>query len=44
MTESGIHSPADIAAMREHQVNAFLVGESLMRAEDPGRQLAALFF
>ena len=44
VTESGIHSPADIAAMREHQVNAFLVGESLMRAEDPGRQLAALFF
>ena len=44
VTESGIHSPADIAAMREHQVNAFLVGESLMRAEDPGRQLGELFF
>ena len=44
VTESGIHNPADVAAMRAHQVNAFLVGESLMRAEDPGRQLAALFF
>jgi indole-3-glycerol phosphate synthase len=30
--------------MREHDVNAFLVGEAFMRAEDPGEKLAALFF
>ncbi len=44
VTESGIHLPEDIALMREHQVNAFLVGESFMRAEQPGERLAELFF
>lgn len=44
VTESGIHSAADIALMRENGVNSFLVGEAFMRADDPGRQLAKLFF
>lgn len=44
VTESGILSPADVAMMRENQVNAFLVGEAFMRAEDPGQRLAELFF
>ncbi|WP_354671197.1 indole-3-glycerol phosphate synthase TrpC [Thiohalobacter sp. IOR34] len=43
VTESGIHTPADVALMREHGVHAFLVGEAFMRAEDPGARLAELF-
>jgi indole-3-glycerol phosphate synthase len=30
--------------MQDHGVNAFLVGEAFMRAEDPGTALAELFF
>ena len=44
VTESGIHTPEDVQRMREHDVNAFLVGESFMRAESPGDKLAELFF
>lgn len=44
VTESGIHTQADVQLMREHQVNAFLVGEAFMRAADPGTELANLFF
>jgi len=43
VTESGIHTRADVALMRDHGVNAFLVGESFMRADDPGAKLAELF-
>lgn len=43
VTESGILAPGDVALMRGHGVNAFLVGEAFMRAEDPGARLAALF-
>jgi indole-3-glycerol phosphate synthase len=43
VTESGIHSPADVARMRRHGVHAFLVGEAFMRAEEPGERLAELF-
>jgi len=43
VTESGILSRDDVTAMREHQVHAFLVGEAFMRADDPGKQLQALF-
>ena len=34
---SGIKGPADVRAYREQAVNAILVGESLMRAEDKGK-------
>ncbi len=44
VTESGIHSVEHIKLMREHQVNAFLVGEAFMRADDPGAELKQLFF
>ncbi len=44
VTESGIHSVDDVTLMREHHVNAFLVGEAFMRADDPGQQLKSLFF
>ncbi|MBV2234502.1 MAG: indole-3-glycerol phosphate synthase TrpC [Sterolibacterium sp.] len=43
VTESGILAPADVALMRSHQVNAFLVGEAFMRAPSPGEELARLF-
>jgi len=43
ITESGIHTPDDVALMRENKVNGFLVGEAFMRAADPGAQLHKLF-
>ena len=33
-----------VALMREHHVHTFLVGEALMRAQDPGKELQKLFF
>jgi indole-3-glycerol phosphate synthase len=44
VTESSINTLEDIQAMREHGVNAFLVGEAFMRAEQPGEKLKELFF
>jgi indole-3-glycerol phosphate synthase len=44
VTESGILNRADVQLMRDHQVNAFLVGEAFMRAQDPGAALSELFF
>jgi len=43
VTESGILKPADVKAMRDAGVHAFLVGEAFMRADDPGLALAKLF-
>jgi indole-3-glycerol phosphate synthase len=43
VTESGIHTPGDVATMRSRGVHAFLVGEAFMRAPDPGAELARLF-
>ncbi len=43
ITESGILDGADVQLMREHGVNAFLVGEAFMRAVEPGEALAELF-
>ncbi|OZI41929.1 indole-3-glycerol phosphate synthase TrpC [Bordetella genomosp. 4] len=42
VTESGILTPDDVKLMRSHKVDAFLVGEAFMRAEDPGAELARL--
>jgi len=44
ITESGIHTAADVALMRGASVQAFLVGEAFMRAEEPGEKLRELFF
>ena len=41
--ESGIHSRDDVLRMGAAGVNAFLVGEAFMRADEPGKALAALF-
>jgi indole-3-glycerol phosphate synthase len=43
VTESGILQPADVALMRGHKVETFLVGEAFMRAPEPGIELARLF-
>ncbi len=44
VTESGIVVAQDVATMREAGVNAFLVGETFMRADEPGDALRQLFF
>ena len=44
VTESGIHSPEDVAVMRDAGVFSFLVGEAFMRAGEPGEKLRELFF
>ena len=42
VAESGIQSGADIARLRAAGYEAFLIGESLMKAESPGEALAKL--
>jgi indole-3-glycerol phosphate synthase len=42
VAESGIHSTEDIAQLRAAGYSAFLIGESLMRAEQPGEALRQL--
>ncbi len=44
VTESAILTREDVDLMRSHDVNAFLVGERFMRAEEPGLALKELFF
>ena len=44
VTESGFHEPGQVRMMRERRVDAFLVGEAFMRADDPGAELKELFF
>ena len=43
VTESGIATAADVQRMRQAGINAFLVGEAFMRADDPGMALGTLF-
>ena len=43
ITESGILTRDDVARMRANGIDAFLVGEAMMRAQDPGAELRALF-
>ncbi len=42
VTESGITGPEDIDAVVDAGADALLIGEALMRAEDPGGALAAI--
>ncbi|MFA5983653.1 MAG: indole-3-glycerol phosphate synthase TrpC [Methylococcaceae bacterium] len=43
ITESGIHTPEDVALMVNQGIYAFLVGEAFMRAESPGQKMKGLF-
>ena len=43
VTESGFHEPGQVRMMRQRGVDAFLVGEAFMRADDPGAALRVLF-
>jgi indole-3-glycerol phosphate synthase len=43
VTESGVHSTADVKKLRDAGIHAFLVGEAFMRQPDPGAALIALF-
>ncbi|NKB46580.1 MAG: indole-3-glycerol phosphate synthase TrpC [Legionellales bacterium] len=42
ISESGIHQPKDITQLQQHGVYTYLIGESLMRATDPGAALQGL--
>lgn len=42
VSESGIYTVEDLHYLRQHQTNAVLIGESLMRAADPGDKLQTL--
>jgi indole-3-glycerol phosphate synthase len=44
ITESGIANADDVATMLNAGVSSFLIGETFMRAPDPGAALAQLFF
>ncbi|GJM14475.1 MAG: indole-3-glycerol phosphate synthase [Pseudohongiella sp.] len=44
VTESGIHTRADVEMMLDHGIYGFLVGESFMRAPSPGAKLRELMF
>jgi len=43
ITESGINTQDDVRLMQSHGVNAFLIGETFMRADNPGEKLKQLF-
>lgn len=43
ITESGIATSADIRYMLAHQIYGFLIGETFMRADQPGEMMASLF-
>jgi len=40
VTESGLHTPADMKLMLDHGVSTFLIGESFMRQTSPGDALS----
>lgn len=44
ITESGIHTRDDVRLMRDAGISGFLVGEALLKADDPGAALKTLFF
>ena len=42
VTESGIHSSADIRLMLDHDIQLFLIGEQFMKTDHPGQALQSL--
>ena len=43
ITESGVSTATDVKRLRDAGIQAFLVGEAFMRADEPGEALASLF-
>ena len=43
VSESGIHTPADLKIVADAGVNAVLIGESLVKQADPGQAIVNLF-
>ena len=43
VTESGIATAADVQRMMDGGIYGFLIGETLMRADDPGQKIRELF-
>ena len=43
VSESGIHTRDDVRVLSEAGIKAYLVGESLMKAPDPGERLREVF-
>ena len=43
VTESGFNTASQVVEMRAKGVHTFLIGETFMRAADPGAALAAFF-
>ncbi len=43
VTESGIATPEDVQMMQQHDIHAFLVGESFMKQPRPDQAFTALF-
>jgi indole-3-glycerol phosphate synthase len=43
VSESGIHTAADVARLKGSNVSAYLVGSAFMAAEDPGKELSRVF-
>jgi indole-3-glycerol phosphate synthase len=44
VSESGIHTRADVQTLRAGRIETFLVGEAFMRQADPGLALRELFY
>ena len=43
ITESGIHTREHVEMMMDNDVHGFLVGEALMREDNPGEKLKSIF-
>ena len=43
ISESGIHSSENVAYIQALGVNAFLIGEAFMKAENPGQRISEIF-
>ena len=44
ISESGIHSHDHVSNLQEHGISTYLIGESFMRQQDPGKALQQIVF